>query len=153
MMDNYERHAWKEFRAAGWIDENNKFKDDMQEMICNHVLKLLKEFAGEGHSGTSASYTIELFKKLADFEPIAPLTGEDCEWNLINDNPETYQNNRCSHVFKENGKAYDIEGIIFYDVMKDEDDKEYKSYFTCYESRVYIKFPYSPVKVYKERIK
>ena len=40
-MNNYESHAWREFKAAGWLDENGKFKDEMQEAICNHVIRLL----------------------------------------------------------------------------------------------------------------
>ena len=79
-MNNYEKHAWIEFRAAGWTGENGKFNDEMQELICKHVLKLLEVFHGEGHSGSSAPYAINLFEKLAKFEPVAPLTGEDWEW-------------------------------------------------------------------------
>ena len=44
-MSNYKVHAMREFRAAGWVDENDKYTDDMQEMICNHVLALLDVFA------------------------------------------------------------------------------------------------------------
>ena len=47
MMSNYEKHAMMEFRAAGWVDENGKFIDEMQEMICKHVLALLEVFDGE----------------------------------------------------------------------------------------------------------
>jgi len=44
MMNNYTKHALKEFRAAGWTDENGEFNDEMQEAICNHVLMLLDVF-------------------------------------------------------------------------------------------------------------
>ena len=57
-MNNYEKHAREEFRAAGWTDANGEFKDGMQKMICEHVLKLLNVFDGEGHSGSSAPYEI-----------------------------------------------------------------------------------------------
>jgi len=50
-MSNYKHHALTEFRAAGWTDDNGKFHDEMQEMICNHVLKLLEVFSDEDHSG------------------------------------------------------------------------------------------------------
>ena len=73
-----------EFRAAGWTDENGKFNDEMQEMICNHVMKLLEVFADEGHSGFSAPYAINLFSKLAKFEPIGPLTGTYRDWEEEN---------------------------------------------------------------------
>ena len=78
-MSNYITHAMTEFRAAGWVDENGKYCDEMQEAICNHVMKLLEVFSEEGHSGSTAPYAINLFSKLAKFEPVAPLTGEDWE--------------------------------------------------------------------------
>ena len=34
-MNNYQKHAMREFQYAGWVDENGKFKDDMQEQICD----------------------------------------------------------------------------------------------------------------------
>ena len=153
-MNNYEKHAMREFRAAGWTDENGKFCDEMQEAICTHVLKLLNVFHGEGHSGSSAPYAINLFEKLAKFEPVAPLTGEDWEWvNVAEQNGgPLWQNKRCSHVFKDNNGAYDIQGIIFYDWYSiPEIGKRYKSYYTCKESRVPITFPYIPKSEYRER--
>ena len=36
MRTKHEKHAMIEFRAAGWTDENGKFKDEMQEAICKH---------------------------------------------------------------------------------------------------------------------
>ena len=154
-MNNYESHVWREFKAAGWLDENGKFKDEMQEAICNHVIRLLGVFAGEGHSGASAPYAISLFEKLAKFEPIAPLTGEDWEWNDVGDG--VYQNKRCSHVFKQadrfDGQAYDIDGKIFWEWYTDpETNEQYESYYTSNESFTPIEFPYVPTKeyIYKE---
>lgn len=156
-MSNYDSHAWREFRAAGWVDENNKFNDEMQEAICTHVLKLLEVFHDEGHSGSSAPYAIDLFKKLAMFEPVAPLTGEDWEWSDVSeygghDNGPLFQNKRCGHVFKDTNGAYDSEGIVFYDWYTDkETGQKYKSYFTGIGSRVPVTFPYTPKREYKER--
>ncbi len=153
-MTNYERHAKDEFRAAGWTDENGKFNDEMQELICNHVLKLLDVFHDEGHSGSSAPYAINLFKKLASFEPIVPLTGEDWEWvNVAEQNGgPLWQNKRCSHVFKDNDGAYDINGIVFYDWYVNEEGDKHKSYFTSRESRVPVTFPYTPTTEYREYV-
>lgn len=149
---SYKEHALTEFRAAGWIDENGKYDDEMQEAICRHVLKLLEVFSEEGHSGFSAPYAIALFSKLAAFEPIVPLTGEDWEWADVSFGSEMkYQNKRCSHVFKdEDGQAYDGNGIVFYNLYTDEDGNEQKSHFTCRESRVNIEFPYTPSIEYRE---
>ena len=148
-MSNLESHAKMEFRAAGWLDDNGNYTDEMQEMICRHVLALLDVFSNEGHSGTTAPYAINLFSRLAKFEPIAPLTGEDWEW-IEHDygNGVTYQNKRASHVFKdENGNAYDIEGKVFWEWAMPYDGREpfepYKSYYTSRDSRVPVTFPYN----------
>ncbi len=147
-MSNLKDHALREFRAAGWTDENGKFKDEMQEMICNHVMKLLDVFADEGHSGSSAPYAINLFEKLAKFEPVAPLTGEDWEWF---DHGYCMQNKRCSHVFKQadrfNGQAYDINAKIFWEWNEFEGETT-KNYFTNSDSFVPIEFPYTPKQEY-----
>lgn len=150
-MSNYLKHAIQEFRAAGWTDESGKFNNEMQEMICNHVLKLLEVFAEEGHSGSSAPYAINMFEKLAKFEPIAPLTGEDWEWHEPSEG--VFQNIRCSHVFKRadrfDGQPYDLNGKVFWDWYTDpETGEKFKSYYTSRESMVPITFPYTLTREY-----
>jgi hypothetical protein len=143
-------HALMEFRAAGWVDSEGKFKDEMQEIVCDGVMKLLMVFAEEGHSGSSAPYAINLFKQLAMFEPIVPLTGEDWEWNNVSEG--LYQNNRCSAVFKKadrfDGQPYYIDAIVFWEWYKHHDGEMSKSYFTCGDSQVPIVFPYIPKSEY-----
>jgi hypothetical protein len=137
-MSNYESHAQREFRAAGWLNEDGTFKDDMQKLICEHVLELLAVFDGAGHSGFSAPYAINLFGKLAKFEPVAPLTGEDWEWNETS--PGVFQNNRCGHVFKQadrfEGQAYDLDAVVF--------EEPSGARFTGFHSRRVVQFPYAP---------
>ena len=160
-MSNLHKHALAEFRAAGWTNADGKFEDEMQEDICKHVLELLKVFADEGHSGSTAPYTVNMFKKLAMFEPLVPLTGEDWEWNECGNG--VFQNKRCSRVFKHpdrfDGQAYDIEGIVFYDWYErplEPDEPGFpgtyrgKSHFTSRDSCVPITFPYTPKTEYKE---
>ncbi len=142
-MNNYIKHANREFDVLGWPGDC-----DMQTMICNQLVELLKVFADHGHSGSSAPYTVNLFKKLAMFEPISPLTGEDSEWNDISEQrgKGCWQNNRCSRVFKDaNGRAYDIEARIFIDANG--------SSWSSKGSRQYIKFPYTPKTRYIKRQK
>ena len=152
---SYISHAMTEFRAAGWVDENDKFNDDMQEAICKHVIKLLEVFGDEGHSGSSAPYAINMFEKLAKFEPLVPLTGEDWEWVDLSDygaEHMKYQNKRCSHVFKDaEGRAYDSDGKVFWEWYTGEDGEKRKSYYTNRGSRVYIEFPYVPKSEYVYR--
>jgi hypothetical protein len=167
-VSNLHHHARAEFRAAGWLDEAGNYKDEMQQAICEHVLKLLDVFADEGHSGSSAPYAIGLFEKLAMFKPLVPLTGEDWEWSEVSDGRtngvKVHQNKRCSHVFKQSdrfdGQAYDIEGIVFYDWYErplEPGEPGFpgtyrgKSHYTCSDSLVPITFPYTPKTEYIER--
>lgn len=135
IMSNLVNHAKLEFLAAGWVNEDGKFNDEMQEMICGQVIELLTLFSGHGHSGSSAPYAINMFKTLAYFEPLVPLSGNDSEWCEVSEG--LFQNKRCSHVFKgSDGKAYDIRGRVF----RGSDGGCY----TSRDSRVYIDFPYTP---------
>ncbi len=156
---SYRDFAMREFRAAGWLDESGQFTDGMQEMMCEQVMELLDKFSEHGHSGSTAPYAVNLFKQLAMFEPIVPLTGEDWEWNEVSDN--MYQNRRCSHVFKDSkdGQAYDSQGRVFFEWHErplDEDEegypgiKRYKTHFTSRDSRVPVTFPYTPTREYVE---
>ena len=149
-MSNYRTHALSEFRATGWMKEDGTFEDEMQEQMCNGILKMLDIFADEGHSGFSAAYAIDLFKKIARFEPLGPLTGADDEW-FQHDYGDglTYQNKRMGSVFKQsdrfNGKPYWLDGKVFwewYSVPDIDDGKPFKSYYTGADSRVVIEFPW-----------
>lgn len=116
--------------------------DEMQDAIEKHILKMIRAFSDEGHSGSSASYTIGILEKLLRFEPITPLTGADDEWNEVGDG--YWQNRRCGRVFKgTDGRAYDIDGRVF----MDPDGCAY----TSRDSRVYVTFPYTPTIQYVRR--
>lgn len=107
---------------------------DIDRWMADGVVELIEVFSRQGHSGFSATYCIEMFRTLASWEPWGPLTGEHDEWIEIADG--YYQNRRCSHVFKENGEAYDSRGRIF----EDPDGSRWQNG----NSRVAITFPYTP---------
>lgn len=136
-MSNYRKHAEREFKALGYdLDEK---EEGPNKWIMENLFELLEVFGKQGHSGSSAPYCAKIFKKLALFEPLAPLTGDDDEWDETG--RDVWQNNRCSHVFKDtDGKAYDIEGKIFREPNG--------ACFTSKESRVYVTFPYTPKSEY-----
>lgn len=142
-------HAERELDLMGMADDG-----DMNGVMRNHILHMVKEFANEGHSGFSASYAIQVLEKLLKFEPITPLTGEDWEWNNVSEmSGETlYQNARCGRVFKNDDGAYDIDGKVFWEWYTDKETGEkFKSYYTGRESRVPVTFPYNPTTVYEEK--
>ncbi|MBK3745284.1 hypothetical protein G3A39_39565 [Paraburkholderia aspalathi] len=113
----------------------NPAPDKMQDQIETAILDIVDKFAGQGHSGSSASYTIACIEKLLRFEPLTPLTGVDDEWANVSDG--LYQNKRCSRVFKDaNGQVYDINGKVFREPSG--------ACFTNRDSRVPVVFPYTP---------
>ena len=134
-MSNFINHAKREFLAVGYIPLDQDQEDGPNKWIQESILELLEVFSKQGHSGSSAPYCIKVFSKLANFEPLCPLTGMDSEWNECS--AGLFQNNRCSHVFKEaGGRSYDIMGKVFLEKNG-----------TCYTdkgSRVVIEFPYTP---------
>jgi hypothetical protein len=102
-------YAKKELELAGYYDEDS----DYAGMLPDAVLEIVEVFANQNHSGMSAAIVLSLLDKLLRFKPLTPLTGEDDEWNEVGNG--VYQNKRCSSVFKENGKAYFLDALIFID--------------------------------------
>lgn len=133
-MSNLESHAKKEMEIAGLFSKDS----DYEGALGDAVMKMIKVFAHEGHSGFSAGMAISVFEKVARFEPLTPLTGADSEWMEVGKG--MFQNVRCSHVFKQNGQAYDIDGKVF----REPDG----SCFTNFDSRVPVTFPYTPKREY-----
>jgi len=139
-------HAKREFLALGYkpVEEGEGGPNQwMQE----NVLQLLEVFSKQGHSGFSAPYCVSMFEKLARFEPLGPLTGEDHEWNDVSDMGgrdygPLWQNNRASHVFKDSDGAFDVDGVIFREPNG--------CTFIGRYSRVPVTFPYTPKRVYAE---
>ncbi len=135
--------AEQELKLAGY--DINDPEDGPNRWLAEGTLELLKVFSEQGHSGMSAPYAVALFEKLALWKPIAPLTGEDDEWNEVGES--TWQNRRNSVVFKgEDGQAYWIEGRVFWEWATHpeiDDGKPFKSYYTSRESRVNITFPWT----------
>lgn len=118
-------------------------EDEMQQEMNDCIKEIILVFGTQGHSGFSASYAISCLEKLLRFKPLRPLTGEDDEWvcHDYGNGDVTYQNKRCSHVFKGvDGQAYDSNGKVFVD----EDGCSY----TSGDSRVNIVFPYTPTTEY-----
>lgn len=137
---SYLEHAEREFAAIRSNDPDDELGNKMQSMMEENVKQLLSVFAEQGHSGGSAQICVSLFSKLALFEPISPINDRDEEWTEIADG--VFQHKRCSHVFKDHGKAYDIEGKIFREKMG--------CCFTNIDSRTPVSFPYVPKREYVE---
>jgi len=92
-------------------------KEDLkaQKQINKSILKMLKVFAAQGHSGFSAGCALNIFNRLVKFKPLVPLQGTDDEWEPGH-NGFPAQNKKCSSVFKyDDGTCYDIDAAIVSD--------------------------------------
>ena len=145
-MSNLLKHAERELKLIGYDG-----KDEYNNMAKDAILELIETFAKQGHSGFSADYVANMFHKLANYETLSPLTGNDDEWNDVSDmsgdRKTLFQNNRDSRVFKNDDGAFFTEAIVWQDDVY---------HFSNKDSNRYIKsFPFTPktfyVKVDKER--
>ena len=146
-MSNLLKHAERELKLIGYDG-----KDEYNNMAKAAIMELLTTFANQGHSGFSANYIVNLFNKLAKYETLSPLTGNDDEWNDVSDmsgdRKTLFQNNRDGRVFKNDDGVFFTEAIIW--------TESGESSYTNKDSNRYIKsFPFTPktfyVKVDKDK--
>ena len=139
-MSNILKHAERELSLIGYDG-----KDEYNNMAKAAIMELLTTFANQGHSGFSANYVSDIFNKLAKYETLSPLTGEDDEWNDVSnmsgDRKTLFQNNRDSAVFKDDTGCYYIHAIIWVE--------NNGTTYTDKKSCGYIKsFPFTPKTFY-----
>ena len=128
-------YAESELRKAGFFDKDS----DYNGMIGSAVLKMIKQFAKERHSGWSAVLCLYLFERLAQFKPIRPIenpmiNSEYVDQTKANGGKLMYQGTRLSTLFSEDGGKtwYDIELKL----------PRWKRLLGI--RRAYVTFPYSP---------
>lgn len=106
---SYVKRAKKEFDIA-WFNKPSENQEDIedkmvQHWMCDDVIALLSLLATQGDSGGTIGYKLNLFRKMALFETISPLTFKDDEFSPIHDSlTNSQQNLRNSAVFKKNDK-------------------------------------------------
>lgn len=141
-MSTLVDYAKEELKRIGMIDSGEPYNEE----VAKAILDLIELFASQGHSGFTAPYTVNAFRRLAMYKPLSPLTGEDSEWSEVRSG--VYQNKRYSAVFKEDGKAYNIEGKMF-------TDNNGLTWYLSKDSHVEITFPYivpdEPEEVYLDK--
>lgn len=129
--------ADRELRAAGYDPDSPEF---VKHQVYRNVMELVRVFSDQKHSGMSAGWIMSIFNQLVRGAPLAPLTGADSEWVLVDEAKGLYQNIRCARVFKEGDRAYDIEAKVF----RSEDGV----LFTSKDSIQDVTFPYTPDTLY-----
>jgi hypothetical protein len=106
-------HAQTELQMLGLFDEKEDFYGGMTGKA---VMELMEVFSNQEHSGMSAGIVADIFHKLANYEPLQPITGKDEEWGDITDygDKDPFQQNiRESGLFKyADGKVTYCSAII-----------------------------------------
>ena len=123
-LSNLMKHAYDELKYCS-IDiseeacnpKNPKDPFDGYVNSCaKNAIEMLKIFDKEGHSGLSASVTLRIFNRLANFKNIDPLTNNPDEWQKLSGWEDVdWQNKRNPSCFTADFKTY-----------HDLDDKENK---------------------------
>ena len=130
-MSKTIEHAEREFAILEKLSSDTLISEFKPEM-----LNLIKKFAESGQSGGSAPYTAhaitDSLKKVLLHVPLSPIVGTDDEWDDVTEyfnGIETYQNKRCTELFKkQNGKPYYLNAIAFTENTED----------ICYTGSTYI---------------
>ena len=77
--------------------------DEEYGILCYKAAgELMEVFEEQGHSGYSAGLTAQIFKRLVDRKPLAPITDEDDQWDEIRSighEHACYQHNRMGSLF------------------------------------------------------
>lgn len=110
----------------------------MQRAINNDILDIVKTFSNQCHSGFSASYSLNILKRLLDYKPLSAVTDADDEWTLLDYTDDIqYQSVRCPSLFKDaEGKVYNTAGKVF-------SSDNGHTWYTNADSRVYVELPYA----------
>jgi hypothetical protein len=123
------------------VNELSRLDDGSEEQaeVNKDILKIVDDFSSQGHSGFSASYTLNLLTRLLKFYPIKPITNSEDEWGKWQgpEGNKSRQACRYSALFQnEDGSVYDINRI----------SKQYEDHMdsSWYGPNYYVKLPYLP---------
>lgn len=120
-MSNTHKFAEQELRILSQSSTDPENRPVIEEFI-PEILALVEKFGNSGQSGGSAPFTAQALsqavEKLCLQKPICPITGIDEEWVDVSgfggDKNTTYQNSRCSALFKNSdNRAYYLDAIIW----------------------------------------
>lgn len=109
---NLTAHAKRELELAGLFSEDS----DYNGMLGEAVMDLVKVFAHQGHSGFSAGSVVDIFRRVASFDILTPLSVNPAEWHEVDANQRPagrrlWQSVRKPSVFWREGEDtwYDLE--------------------------------------------
>ena len=113
-MSKLLERAKEELKFAGFDISNQGCnpknpKDPMDGYVnscAKNAYELLEVFSKAGHSGMSASLTLSIFNKLANWKNLTPLTNNPEEWMKLGDLDDDWQSKRNPSCFSKDLKTY-----------------------------------------------
>jgi len=130
----FKKHIERELEIFGLgkdVDENSS-----QGELRRAIIELMDVFVKQNLTITCRDACRHLLLKLIPLRPLTPLTGEEDEWNLIEEN--LWQNKRYVFVFKDgDGNAFDCSRKVFRKGAGG-------GWYATKDSTVKIEFPYTP---------
>lgn len=148
--------AQRELELAGLFSKDS----DYDGMLGRSVMKLVRAFAGQGHSGFSAMLALDLFKKLAGYKPLTALTDDPTEWMQVDgpdasepyaedhaDRPRLWQSRRRPDAFSLDG------GRTYYCLDDPENWEEYTDPEDGEKGRRWIQVPGQHAKLMHKSVK
>ena len=125
-MSKLLERAKEELKFAGFDISNQGCnpknpKDPMDGYVnscAKNAYELLEVFSKAGHSGMSASLTLSIFNKLANWKNLTPLTNNPKEWMKLGDLDDDWQSKRNPSCFSKDLKTY-------YDINEKKPRKNY----------------------------
>ena len=148
-MGNLLDHAKREFLRAGYTPLDQDQEEDPNKWIQENVLALIELFGSQGHSGSSAPYCINMFKRLASYKLIGPIkSAEEFDFSPEHiDMGSTKQSRVISSVFQDEEGEYYLDAVVF----RNQNDSCFSGNLekeTGVKSRQYIKYPFMPKTFY-----
>lgn len=98
-MSNRLDFAREELARADLFSQDSPYHGQLGRS----VMELLETFSNQGHTAMSAYQVVDLFRRLALYKPLSPITDDPSEWVEIH--PNVWQSRRCPHIYK-NGDRY-----------------------------------------------
>jgi len=90
---NLVLHAMRELSGMGYPGS-----DKMNRQMAYDIMDLVIRFSQQGHSGMSASYSLQTLQRLLNFENLNPLTTDPADWIGVGD--MIWQNRRRGEAFE-----------------------------------------------------
>jgi hypothetical protein len=87
-------------------------KCEMNKYMYNNILRMVDSFSGQGHSGFSAHYCLDIFDKIIRYKPLTELTNSEYDWNDVSE----YCSEEAIWQSSRNPSCFSLDLQNYYDI-------------------------------------